>query len=99
MCETLAEFQIRGTAPDSSDRSKRTLHVRFLRRCTIHASEILILVITDVEFLWSSGTTCGGMILSFTRSCTFMRESSFNENGARGGIQIGTADLVCQPCP
>ena len=57
---------------------------RFLRRFTIPASEILILGITGVEFLWSSGMACGGMTLSFTRSCTFMRESSFNESGARG---------------
>ena len=48
---------------------------RFLRRFIIPASEIEISGITGVEFLNSSGKASGGMTLSSTRSCTFMRES------------------------
>ena len=40
--------------------------------------------IRGVEFLWSSGKSSGLMTLLSTRSCTFIRESSFNGSGAKG---------------
>ena len=58
--------------------------IRFFRRFNIPASEILMSGIRGVEFLRSSGKALGLMTLSSTRSCTFMRESSCNESGAKG---------------
>ena len=57
---------------------------RFFRRFSIPDSEILISGIRGVEFLWSSGKLFGLMALLSTRSYTFMRESTFNERGAKG---------------
>ena len=60
------------------------LGIRVFRRFNIPASEILISGIRVIEFLRSSGKAPGLMTLSSTRSCTFMRESSWNESGTKG---------------
>ena len=60
------------------------LGLRFFRSFSKPASEILISVITGVEFLRSSGSSVGGMTLSSTRSCTFISERSRKESGDRG---------------
>ena len=103
MGETLAEFEIRGTAPDPSERSKRTLRIgassslsscrttglilsgpaaffgfKFFSSVAIPASDTLISGILGVGFLKYSGKTSWAMILSSTRSCNSLRESSLN---------------------
>ena len=60
------------------------LGIRFFRRFKIPASEMLTSGIRDVEFLRSLGKAPGLMTLSSTKSCSFMRERSFNESGAKG---------------
>ena len=60
------------------------LGIRFIRRFNIHVSEILISGIRGVEFLRPSVKALGLMTLTFTRSCTLMRESYCNESGVKG---------------
>ena len=58
--------------------------LRFFNKFRIPAVESWISGITGVGFLKSSGRRSVSMTLLSTRSCTFIRDSSFKESGESG---------------